>query len=155
MLCSRILENGRSTGHITEHDSAPFRQGWTSVKDARSNNFSPLTWWHWLLKPLWHTLKKYTFSAKSFFVKYMNFLRKSTVLKVPVAGTWLKSPSKDRTLLLCNYPSQLFCSHCILLPEYKRSILSSAQAVCCSCFWSLGGKLLLGQFLLEGSAFLF
>lgn len=78
----------------------------------------------------------------------------SSVWTVPVAATWLKSPCKDWTLLLCDHPSQLFCSHCILSPEYKRSILSSAQAVCSSSFCSLEGKLLLGRLSLRGAAFL-
>lgn len=42
------------------------------------------------------------------------------VLALPVTGSWLKSPSRDRTLLLCNYPSQLFRSHCIPSPEHKQ-----------------------------------
>lgn len=78
----------------------------------------------------------------------------SSVWTVPVAATWLKSPCKDWTLLLCDHPSQLFCSHCILSPEYKWSILSSAQAVCSSSFCSLEGKPLLGRLSLRGAAFL-
>lgn len=65
-----------------------------------------------------------------------------------------RAHAKHWTLLLCDRPSLLFRSHCILSPEYKRSILSSAQAVCSSCSsCRLEGKPLLGRLSLKAAAF--
>lgn len=54
--------------------------------------------------------------------------------------------------LLCDRPSQLFCSRRILSPEDQEAILSSAQAVCSGVFCSLEGKPLLGRLSLQAAA---
>lgn len=83
-------------------------------------NNSKNTWQHWLIRPIWHVIWKKYFPCKP----------ANPVLTLPVAGTWLKSPYRDRTLLLCNYPSHLFRSHCMLSPEHKRRYFKPCSRLC-------------------------
>ncbi len=67
------------------------------------------------------------------------------VLTLPVPGTWRKSPSRDRTLCCVTIPASSFALTASPRLSTNSAILSPAEAVCSSCCWSLGGKLLLGQ----------
>lgn len=85
----------------------------------------------------WQPLFQYMLSSK--------WAGVGPVLTLPVPGTWLKSPSRDRTLCCVSIPASSFALTASSRPSTNSAILSPAEAVCCSCSWSLGGKLLLGQ----------